>query len=81
MGTVYEYSIMRQARVMGLEGLVPYTCVIVEIDEEPAVFIAANLIGISPDEVRVGMRVKVRFEPVGDGEMYLPQFVPAEGEE
>ncbi|HXA28416.1 MAG TPA: OB-fold domain-containing protein [Candidatus Angelobacter sp.] len=80
-GTVYEYTVMRQARVMGFEDLVPYACLVVEIDEQPGVFVVGNLVDAPAADARVGMRVAVRFEPYGDEGLQLPQFAPAGAEE
>jgi len=74
-GTVYTYTIMRQARVVGFEDMVPYACLAVEIDEQPGVLVVGNLVEADPESARVGMRVEVRFEPLGEG-MQLPQFAP-----
>jgi uncharacterized OB-fold protein len=79
-GTVYEYTVMRQARVVGFEDLVPYACLVVEIDEQPGVFVIGNLVGAPADSARVGMRVEVRFEPYGADGTQLPQFAPLAGE-
>jgi uncharacterized OB-fold protein len=76
-GTVWSYTIMRQARVVGFEDMIPYACMAVEIDEQPGVLVLGNLVEADPESVRVGMRVEVRFEPIGDDGMLLPQFAPA----
>jgi uncharacterized OB-fold protein len=36
----------------------------------------SNVIGCPPDDVRVGMRVAITWEPLSDGRQ-LPQFEPA----
>jgi uncharacterized protein len=79
-GTVYQYTVMRQARVIGFEDLVPYACVVVEIDEQPGVLLMGNLVDADPFDAHVGMRVAVQFEPYGDGGLQLPQFAPLRGE-
>lgn len=75
-GTVYQYTVMRQARVLGFEDLVPYACLVVEIDEQPGVFVIGNLVEADAGDARVGMRVEVRFEPYTDDGLQLPQFAP-----
>jgi len=47
----------------------------VELDEQPLLLMVTNLPGVAPEGVRIGMRVKVTFEALEDGNM-LPQFVP-----
>ena len=75
-GTVYEYSVMRQPRVAGLEVLVPFACLVVEIDEQPGLLVVGNLVDAPADQARVGMRVQVRFEDIGEDGLRLPQFAP-----
>ena len=65
---------MRQARVIGFEDMIPYACMAVEIDEQPGLLVVGNLVEADPESVRVGMRVEVRFEPIGEDGMMLPQF-------
>ncbi|HZS13265.1 MAG TPA: OB-fold domain-containing protein [Candidatus Dormibacteraeota bacterium] len=76
-GTVWSYTIMRQARVVGFEDMIPYAAMAVEIDEQPGLLVVGNLVEADPESVHVGMRVEVRFEPIGDEGMMLPQFAPA----
>ena len=75
-GTVNGYSILRQPRVAGLESLVPYACLAVEIDEQAGVIVMGNLLGVPADSAGVGMRVQVCFEPLGEDDLVLPQFRP-----
>ena len=64
------------ACVAGLESLVPYACLAVEIDEQAGVIVMGNLLGVPADSVGVGMRVQVCFEPLGEDDLVLPQFRP-----
>jgi uncharacterized protein len=75
-GRVSHFTVMRQARVVGFEDLVPYACLVVEIDEQPGVHVVGNLVDAPADAAHVGMRVEVRFEPFGDEGMQLPHFAP-----
>jgi uncharacterized OB-fold protein len=79
-GTVYEFSIMREPRVIGFEAMVPYACLLVELDEQPGLFVIGNLVDAEADAVRVGMRVQLRFEPYGLDDLLLPQWGPLDGE-
>lgn len=56
---------------------VPYVLALVEIDEDPAVRIPTNIIGIAPDKVAIDMAVEVIFEQVE--EVFVPLFRPVEG--
>jgi len=69
-GKVYTYAISHQAVHPALEGLVPFTTLIVELDE--GLRFTSNLIeGSGP--VQIGTPVEVAFERVTD-EITLPRF-------
>ena len=53
---------------------VPYVIALVEIDEQPSVRIMTNIVGCEPDDVRIGMRVRVTFAERED--VFLPLFEP-----
>jgi len=68
-GEVYTFSIMRKSPTG------PYALGYVTLDEGPAVL--TNFVGMAPDDLKIGMRVKVRFQPTeGDGPP-APVFGPA----
>jgi uncharacterized OB-fold protein len=73
-GTVHQFTILRQPRVRGFEGAVPYAVVVVELDEQPMLLFVANLVGVDAGAARIGMRVQVTFEHHDD--FVLPQFTP-----
>jgi hypothetical protein len=53
---------------------VPYTIVLVDLDDAPGVRLLGNLPG-SPD-LRAGMAMQVRFDHLNDG-VVLPNWEPA----
>jgi uncharacterized OB-fold protein len=53
---------------------VPYVVGIVELDE--GWYLPTNIVGIEPDQVTIGMPVRVKFERRAD-DMTVPVFVPA----
>lgn len=68
-GEVYAFSIMRKSPTG------PYALGYVTLDEGPAVM--TNFVGMAPGELKIGLRVKVRFQPTeGDGPP-APVFGPA----
>ena len=69
-GTVYSYTINRQAWVPGLE--VPFVIAIVELDEQPGLRLMTNIVDCTPEEVEIGMPVEVAF--VERGEAFVPIF-------
>ena len=52
----------------------PYIIAIIQLPEQDDLRIATNLVNCSPDEVQIGMPVRVLFEPRGD--MFVPLFEP-----
>src|SRR3990172_8736170 len=59
-GTVYTYSIVRSNRSPSFVDYVPYVLSYVDLDE--GFRIMTNIVGIEPDAVKVGMRVRVKWE-------------------
>jgi uncharacterized OB-fold protein len=63
LGTVYSTSTI-SPRNSG-----PYAVVLVDLDDGPRLM--SNIVGIAADDVRIGMRVKVRIEPRDGGAVAL----------
>jgi uncharacterized OB-fold protein len=72
-GVVFSYNVMHQVYHPGFAGEVPYAVVVIRLAEGAKM--TSNLIGVRPDEIRIGMPVKVVFEDVTD-EVTLPKFAP-----
>jgi uncharacterized OB-fold protein len=72
-GTVYSYTVS-VAPWPGHEDRVPYLCAYVELPE--GVRILANLFNVKPDDVKIGMPVKLMWERLSDRFNY-PAFEPA----
>lgn len=73
-GRVATFTINHQPWVPGLA--VPYVFAAVELVEQAELHVFTNIVGCAPEEVRIGMPVEVRFEPLGEV-VYLPMFQPA----
>ncbi len=73
-GTVYTYTVVRHATHAALADQIPYVIAIVELAEGPR--LVAGITGCAPQDVRVGMPVRVRFTAV-TAEVTLPYFEPA----
>lgn len=75
-GSVYSYCIVNH--VFHPAFAVPYSLVLVELDEQPGLRMLTNIVDCPNDAIRIGMAVEVTFE---DGDGYtLPQFRPAAAE-
>jgi uncharacterized OB-fold protein len=72
-GAVYTFSIVRQNYHPAFRGRVPYVIAWVDLDE--GFRLLSNVVGVEPEEMRVGLRVRVEWE---DHEaLSLPLFQPA----
>jgi uncharacterized OB-fold protein len=71
-GTVHSYTVLHYPKIPGYEFPLPVALV----DLEEGTRIVANVVGCSPDEIEIGMKVECRIEEV-DGGMKLPFFYPA----
>jgi uncharacterized OB-fold protein len=74
LGTVYSFTIVRQAFDPAFLPEVPYVIALVELDEQAGLLVLANIVDIDVDAVDIGLRVEVTFER-RDGHV-VPQFRP-----
>jgi uncharacterized OB-fold protein len=76
-GEIYSFTVIRQiagrAASKAFEPDVPYVVAWVDLEEGPR--IVTNIVGCGVDDVRVGMKVAVQFEPASP-EIWLPKFRP-----
>ena len=72
-GTLYTFAIMHQVMNPGFSGSVPYN--VSQIDLEEGVRMVSNVVGVANDALRIGMKLEVCFEDVGD--VSIPKFRPA----
>jgi uncharacterized OB-fold protein len=75
-GTVYTYTIAEQAFHPFFVERLPYTLIVVDLEEQPGLRFVSELVQCSPDDVTVGMPVEVVWEDVTD-QITLPLFKPA----
>lgn len=72
-GTIYQRCIVASPVVAGFEDRIPYTCLAVELDEQPGLIVVGNLVDAAPTEAKIGRRVEVVFEDAGEG-FVIPVF-------
>ena len=72
-GHVETFTVNYQQWIPGSD---PYIIAWVSIDEQPDIRLTTNLVDAEPDDVRIGMPVRVLFEHVED--VWLPLFTPAD---
>lgn len=83
LGTVYSFTVIPHAIVPQLAERVPYTVLLVSLDEAPHVRVVGNYLGNDPDDVQIGMAVRAVWEeiddPVSGRTLRLPQWERAPG--
>lgn len=70
-GTVYSVTINHQPWFPHLAE--PYAVIVVELDEQPGLRFLSRIVGTAVTDVEIGLRVRVVFEPLGDG-LFAPLF-------
>jgi len=77
-GEIYSFTVIRQIAGRGaskaFEPDIPYVVAWVDLVEGPRMI--TNIVGCSPDQVRLGMKVTVAFEQVAP-DIWLPKFKPS----
>ena len=72
-GQVYSFIVARRATNPAFAKEVPYVVAIIETEEGGRLI--SNVIGVKPEDMRVGMPVEVVFDDVTE-EVTLPKFKP-----
>lgn len=73
LGTVHSFTINHHPWSPAAPP--PYVIALVELDEQPGLRLLTNLVDVAPDDVEIGLRVRVRFEDAGGG-VFVPLFAP-----
>lgn len=74
--TLWTFTVNYQPWMPGPE--LPFIVAIVAIPEQDGLRLTTNLVGVEPDDVKIGMALEVTFENHND-EVWIPLFRPAEG--
>ena len=74
-GHIYTFTVMHQPNIAGFEQDIPYLNLLIELEEQPRLFMVSYLPISAKSDVRIGGAVEVYFAPV-DEEITLPQFRP-----
>jgi uncharacterized protein len=70
LGTVFSHAVVHRAFLPELASHVPYTIVVVALDDAPGIRLVSNLVD---GEARIGLPVEVVFEDVAP-EVTVPRF-------
>lgn len=78
-GTLFTYTVNYQQ--FHADVPTPFVIALIELDEQPGLRIASNIVDCDPDALACGMPVRVRFEDHRSeerGPVFVPVFTPAE---
>jgi uncharacterized OB-fold protein len=75
-GTVYSWIVVHKTPDNYWRTRVPYVSAIIELDDQPHLYMPGLLTQVAPDAVRAGMRVQAWFESGGESQA-LPRWRPA----
>lgn len=73
-GTVFSFAICTRAPFPDLADFT-YVPVVVDLDGAPGTRLVTNIVGVDADDVAIGMKVEVDWNPIQDG-WVLPIFKP-----
>lgn len=79
-GTVYSFIVVHHPAHPKLSDSVPYTVVLVSLDDHPDVRITGNLVGVAPEAVSIGLPVRAFWDEIQDEDgvvLQLPQWEAA----
>lgn len=77
-GTIYSFTVVRHPLTPQQAEIVPYASGVIDLDgtQGAGARMIANLVGVDPDAVRIGDKVRVDFDHVSDT-YAVPRFRPA----
>jgi hypothetical protein len=73
-GTVYSFTVTHQNQAPGFREALPYVLAYVELEE--GVRLLTNIVGCSPESVRIGLPVEVEYAQL-EGDIAVPRFHPS----
>lgn len=76
-GYVYSFIVQHRPVTVGYIDNVPYAVGVIELDEQVGLRLPGRIVDIAPGDIKVGMRVKARLEPLPGGDYVVPVFAPA----
>lgn len=74
-GTIYTYTIVHRAMIPSLATQLPYTVIVVQLDDAEDARLVSNLVDTPPTTITIGMRVEVVWETLSPT-LTVPRFRP-----
>jgi uncharacterized OB-fold protein len=75
-GSVYSFIVVHRAFLQSFVDDVPYVIALIDVDGAPGIRITGNVAGVEPDQVSIGMRVRMFWEDRALG-YSIPQWQAA----
>lgn len=72
---IYTYCVVHHPNHPALARRVPYVVGVVEFPTLPGVRLVTNITDVQPLDVRIGMKVSLWWDDIGDG-LFVPRFRP-----
>ena len=72
-GTVFTYTVVHHAADPAVKPALPYNIAVVMLEDADDVRLVSNVIDVAPDDMRIGLPVRLVWEPTRDGG-FLPRF-------
>lgn len=73
-GTIYSYSVVYDSPIAALQPDQPYNVAVIQLDEDPGIQMLSHLPGTPVDEVPIGGKVQVVFEPTQATGQKVPEW-------
>jgi hypothetical protein len=77
-GRIFSYATVHRAFLPALEPHLPFTVVVVTLDDAPGVRMVSNLVDTEPGAARIDLEVEVVWDDVA-ADLALPRFRPEAG--
>ena len=75
MATVYSFVVCDRSPFPGVDDFI-YIPIVVEFEDAPGIRLVSNLVGVLPEDVRIGMPLQVDWNPIAE-DWKQPIFRPA----
>ena len=75
-GEVYSFIVVHQPAIPGYRDKLPYVVALVALDEQQGLRLPGRLVGIEPDEARIGQPVQAETEALPGGDYRVAVFRP-----
>ncbi|WP_081623597.1 OB-fold domain-containing protein [Hoeflea sp. 108] len=87
-GTIWSYGVAHGPTLPGFQDLVPYSMIVVELDDHPHIRMVGSLVAgpdaainsVAASTIRIGLPVDVTFVTVSD-DITLPRWMPRASED